>query len=454
MVAKAIERFASQAPAATMFVGLLSRVFSNESLDKIFRDHSQHQVESPILFSYLVEMLTPVVVGKTKSVNTSHRELGLNVSRQAVYDKLKGVEAEVSSAMVRETSRQLMQICDLARIDQDDPIPGYACFILDGKTYNATEHRLIETRKDSRCPLPGRCISVLDASHGLFVDVEVDPNANRCERRIVDRMMPRLSKGAVYIADRNFCDGNLIEQFVDAGSYFVIRLHGASPARREILGGKSKETRKVTGERITERELEVELPKRGWTKVRLITVHLTTKTRNGDRVIHIISNLPKSVSGIAISKAYRRRWTIENSFGYISRCLNAEIRTLCYPAAAGLCFSLALLLYNVMRAISLFLSAFGKQPKAATKIELSLHYIASEISSCYAGLLIAADEKDWKPILSLSLTKFVAWLKQVASYARLSKYKKDPRGPKKKPPARTFNGSRHIATQLILNARK
>ncbi len=89
MTAIVIERFAKRAPAATMFVGLFSKILSEESLNKIFRDHCQHQVESPILFSYLVTMLTPVVVGKNKTVHTSHRELGLNVSRQAVYDKLK-----------------------------------------------------------------------------------------------------------------------------------------------------------------------------------------------------------------------------------------------------------------------------------------------------------------------------------------------------------------------------
>lgn len=454
MTAKVIERFAKRAPAATMFVGLLSRILSEESLDKIFRDHSQHQVESPILFSYLVEVLTPVVVGKSKTVNTSHRELGLNVSRQAVYDKLKGVEAEVTSAMIRETSRQLIQIRELAGLDRQDLIPGYDCFIFDGKTYNATEHRLIETRTDSRCPLPGRCISLLNASHGLFVDVEGDPNANRCERKIFDRMQPRLEKDSVYIGDRNFCDGILIENFMDAGANYVVRLHGASPARREIPGVKSKEVRKVSGERITEREIEVKLPKRGWTKVRMTTVHLKKKTRNGDRVIHLLSNLPESVSSITISNGYRGRWTIENSFGYMSRCLNAEIRTLCYPGAAGLCFALALLLYNVMKTIMQFLSKFGKQPKSAQKTELSMHYIASEISSYYAGLLIAADQKEWRSILSMSIRKFVAWLKQVASYAQLSKYKKDPRGPKKKPPARKFNGSRHVATQTILEARK
>lgn len=454
MTAAVIERFAKQAPAATMFVGLLSRILSDETLDGIFRTHSQHQVESPVLFSYLVKMLTPVIMGKSKTVNTSHREHGLSVSRQAIYDKLKGVETDVSSALIRETSRQLIQIHNMAGLDQEDLVPGYDCYILDGKTYNATEHRLVETRTDSRSPLPGRCISLLDARVGIFVDVEGDHNANRCERKILVPMQLRFKRKAVYIADRNFCDGNLIEGFMDADAYYIVRLHGASPARREIAGSKSVEIRKGNGERITEREIEVELPKRGWTKVRLTTVHLKNKTRNGDRVIRFISNLPRSVSSITASKAYHGRWTIENSFGYMSKCLNAEIRTLCYPAAAGLCFALALLLYNVMKTIMQFLSKFGKQPKSASKIELSMHYIASEISSYYAGLLIAVDQKEWRSFLSMSTRKFVAWLKQVAAYAQLSKYQKNPRGPKKKPPTRKFNGSRHVATQTILEARK
>ncbi len=61
--------------------------------------------------------------------------------------------------MIRETSKQLIRMYDLAGMEQVDLVPGYDCYIVDGKTYNATEHRLVETRTDSRCPLPGRCIS-------------------------------------------------------------------------------------------------------------------------------------------------------------------------------------------------------------------------------------------------------------------------------------------------------
>ncbi len=89
MTAKALDRFSLQAPAATLFVGLTSRILSDETLDDIFRQHRERQVESTILFSYLVRMLTPVVLGKERSVNLSHKDLGLTVSRKPSMTNLR-----------------------------------------------------------------------------------------------------------------------------------------------------------------------------------------------------------------------------------------------------------------------------------------------------------------------------------------------------------------------------
>ncbi len=451
MTAKALDRFSLQAPAATVFVGLASKVLSDEALDNIFREHREHQVESTVLFSYLVKMLTPVVLGKERSVNLSHKDLGLTVSRQAIYDKLKGVEIPVSNALVQTTKGQFKQLYDLAGLKHKDIIPSYHTYILDGKTFNATEHRLVETRADARCPMPGRCVSLFDTRYQLFTDIEGDQNAFRCERKILEKMIPRLEERAIYVADRNFCDGILLEGFIDVRAYFIVRLHGACPARREIPSIKKKSVR---SQPISERYIEVQLPNRGWTKVRLITVRLEKKTRNGDRVIEIVTNLPKTVSCEVIANAYRNRWTIENAYGYISKCFNAEIQSLCYPAAALLCFSISLLLFNVVNTIMRLMTKFGKQPKSKPKIELSHYYIAAEITNCYEGLRIAVDKDEWQPILSLPLNGFTKWLKQVAKNARLEKYEKNPRGPKKPPSKRKFSGARHVATQKLLDARK
>ena len=104
MASKWIEQLALKAPASAMFRGVFERILSDKALDKIFSEHRHAQVESTILFSHLVGMLVPVISGGAKSVNAVHQASGNSYSRQALYDKLKGVEAQVSSESRGDTT--------------------------------------------------------------------------------------------------------------------------------------------------------------------------------------------------------------------------------------------------------------------------------------------------------------------------------------------------------------
>jgi len=73
MVVDVIERFSKKAPAAMLFRGLFARVFSDERMDQIFRDHKERQIESEIVFSSLIHLLTPVVSGGKRLDGTEHR---------------------------------------------------------------------------------------------------------------------------------------------------------------------------------------------------------------------------------------------------------------------------------------------------------------------------------------------------------------------------------------------
>jgi hypothetical protein len=170
MIAGILDQLAQRAPAAMMFRIILERILSDEALDEIFREHSQYQIESPILFSHLVNMLAPVISGASKSVNASHQAAEHEYSRQALYDKLKGVETTVSSAMLKLTTQKLMAIRRSTGMKFPDVIKGFHTFVIDGKTYNATEHRILETQTDARAPLPGRAVALLDTRHQLFAD--------------------------------------------------------------------------------------------------------------------------------------------------------------------------------------------------------------------------------------------------------------------------------------------
>ena len=454
MAVKLIDRFAEQAPAALMFRTLFARVFSDRILDQIFAKHRQRQLEGDLLFSTLLRLLVPVVTGSKSSVHAAYQAADLEFSSQSIYNKLKGVEVEVSAALLRTPVVELQAIQEKAGVLRKDVIPGYHTFIIDGKKFNGTEHRLKETRNLKSAPLPGMAIALLDTRTEMFVDIECELDAYRCERKILEPMMERLEENALYIADRNFCDGPLISAFLKANAFFIVRHHGRSPSWREIEGEsrhfKGKDAR--DGE-VYEQVIEVQLPDSSWHRVRRITVKVKGQTRNGNKELHLLTNLPKSVRAARIANAYAERWTIETCLGYLSQALNAEINTLCYPAAAELCFCLALTLFNMMSTIKSILGDHGSADD--DKVELSYYYLAQEISECHVGLKIAINDDHWKIYSKLTLAEFVTFFNKVAAGANLKRYRKHKRGPKKVPPKRESGKKRaHVSTQRILLARE
>jgi hypothetical protein len=455
MFVDVIERFSKQAPAAMLFRGLFARVFSKERMDQIFRDHKERQLESPVLFSSLIQLLTPVVCGGKPSVHASYqeREEQLGVSKQAVYDKLQGIEPAVSSALIEMPAAELARVLVKAKATKPDPVPGYHTFVIDGKRLDGTEHRLEETRWMNSSPLPGTVLAMLDTRLEMFVAVVCDPDAYACERKVVLPLLDQLEEGALYLADRNFCDGPLIDRFLRADAFFILRHHKRSPRWRKVPGSRRRKVGKDgRGGTVYEQEIEVWLPDNSWYRLRRITIKLVDPTRDGDTELHLLTNLPASVSAIVVADAYGERWTIETCLEYLAQALNAEIHTLAYPGAALLCFCLALVLFNMISALKSLLLKFST---ATVKPELSYYYLALEIAEARLGMEITIDAEYWEQIADMSLSEFVAWAKSIAASANLRCYRKHPRGPKLPPPKRTSGKRRaHVSTHRILEARK
>lgn len=453
MVVDVIERFSDGAPAAMLFRGLFARIFADERLDQIFRDHKERQIESDILFSSLIHLLTPVISGGKPSVHASFqaREEQLGVSKQAVYDKLQGVEPRVSAALVSVPAAELVQVITKAKATKTDPVPGYHTFVIDGKRLDGTEHRLKETRFIKSAPLPGTVLALLDTRVQMFVDVACDPDAYACERKVVLPILNRLEPGALYLADRNFCDGPLIDRFLCANAYFVLRHHGRSPRWRKIKGKRlNKVGQDSNGGSVYEQEIEVLLPDGRWQSLRRITVKLSQPTRDGDMELHLLTNLPASVSAVVVADAYSQRWTIETCLGHLAQALNAEINTLAYPGAALLCFCLGLVLFNILSALK---SLLWNYSTTSDKLELSYYYLALEIAEARRGMEITIDASYWKTCAKMPLAEFISWAKSLAQRANLRQYRKHPRGPKHPPPKRASGKRRaHVSThRIILN---
>ena len=115
MLASIFDAFVEPRPLSVMMRGVMEHVFSPQRLDAIFKIHSKVQYTRELLFSSLVDLLNLVVCGIHPSVNAAYKAKAeaLNVTRSALYQKLNGVETEVSAALLQETASELGQLIQL-----------------------------------------------------------------------------------------------------------------------------------------------------------------------------------------------------------------------------------------------------------------------------------------------------------------------------------------------------
>src|SRR5436189_517570 len=107
-----IDRFAKEAPVATMVRGLMANILSAAELNAIFHDKAERQWENELLFSTVVELLSLVVTKSKRSLHAAyqtHREK-LGVSAKALYDKVAGVELPVTQEFVRRTAQHMREV--------------------------------------------------------------------------------------------------------------------------------------------------------------------------------------------------------------------------------------------------------------------------------------------------------------------------------------------------------
>jgi len=114
--------------------------------------------------------------------------------------------------------------------------------------------------------------------------------------------------------------------------------------------------------------------------------------------LHLLTNLPASVSALKVADLYRRRWTIETLFLEVTTTLTCEIDTLCYPKAALFRFCLALVAANAVAVVKAALRAAHAEEKAD---ELSGYYLALEVKQVHQGMMIAVPPICWDEIARL-----------------------------------------------------
>ena len=201
------ERFAQHSPVTVMLRAIMDFALPNSVIDQIFADHAQRQRPSELLCSTIVELLAQVVCRLRPSMHAAYQKQSesISVAVNSVYNKLNGVETQVSRALITQTTARLSPLIQQMKGGCQPLLPGYQVRILDGNHLADTEHRLKELRKIGSGPLPGLALAVLDPDQMLITDVFPCEDAHTQERKVLLEVLETITADQLWIADRNFC---------------------------------------------------------------------------------------------------------------------------------------------------------------------------------------------------------------------------------------------------------
>lgn len=444
------DRFVAKSPISVMARALFERALCPQELDALFQRCAQQQYTRELLFSTATDLLCQAVCGIRNSVHAAYQaNEDVAVSITSVYNKLAGVEAGVSAALVRFCGQRLAPLI-AALGPAPEWLPGYRTRMLDGNHLAATQHRLGETRFDAAGPLPGFCLVVLDAATGLAEDVFPCEDGHTQERALLQDVLAVVHDRDLWLGDRNFCVARFLLGIAARSAFFVIREHQQVPV---TTVGRQRRCGRVETGQVWEQSAFLMDAEGVSQRLRRVTLLLDEPTRDGETTVVVLTNLPKrDADAQAVVRLYRKRWSIEGRFQEMALALHAEIDTLCYPRAALLAFCLGLAASNVLAALRASLrAAHGVQAVEA----LSGYYLADELAGTYRGLMIAVPPMEWLVFRSLSVAAFAELLRAWAGQVRLEAFRRHRRGPKKPTSKRKYDKKKpHVSTARLLEQRK
>ena len=331
--------------------------------------------------------------------------------------------------------------------EKESMLPGYRVKMLDGNCIEATEHRIEVLRETRAGALPGKSLVVFDPVTELAIDVFPCEDGHAQERSLLSQVLVTVEKKDVWVMDRNFCVRSFLLGIKDKGGLFIVRQHGQVPYK--VLTEEGKVGITDTGT-VYEQWIEMVDGEGKAHKLRRIIVKLNKATRDKDKELYIVTNLPKIHAGaVLISNIYRKRWNIETMFQKLESHLHSEINTLGYPKAALFGFCVALVAYNTLSVLNAALRS--KHGEEVIENELSGYYVANCIARTYDGMMIAIPVAQWGIVRKMSLKMFCKFLMELADNVDLEKYKKSKRGIKKpRPQQNKYKGKPHVSTAKLL----
>ena len=158
-----------------------------------------------LLFSSMVALMGMVVKMVRPSVNAAYQRVKatLPVSLSAVYEKIIGLEPQVTSSLVRHSAEKLEQVVVAMNGQIPSLLPGYRARIIDGNHLAATQRRLEVLKRSKAGPLPGHSLVVLDPALMLATNMIPCKDGHAQARSWFPEILALVRQADVWIADRN-----------------------------------------------------------------------------------------------------------------------------------------------------------------------------------------------------------------------------------------------------------
>ena len=314
MLGKVFARFVEKSPISVMVRGTLERVLGADQLDTWFARTAQKQYTRTVLFSTVYDVLSQVVFRIKPSVRAAYRdqEDKVGASLISLYNKLNGVETHTSAELVRYSAAELAPLIKQLGGARVPWLPGYRVKIVDGNCIEASDRRLKALREVQGGALPGKSLVVYEPAQGLVTDVFPCEDGHAQERSLFGAVLETVHAGDLWIQDRNFCTCAFLCEIDQRGAGFITRQHEGLPF--EPVNVLRSVGRIETGH-VAEQRVQVRDAQGGMHLFRRIRVKLDQATRDGDRVLSLLTNLPlRWASAKRVARLYRKRWTLETAF--------------------------------------------------------------------------------------------------------------------------------------------
>ncbi len=248
-----LQKFSEKSPVSVIVQALVEHLLNAEKMDAWFETKRDVQYTKKILFSSLIGIMLQVVCRLKDNVHTAYLDSNIEVSRQALYDKLKNVELGTSQELVHYIGSETEIIIREMNATQPPLVNGYRTKFLDSHCIEATEKIIKELKNTNAGTLPAKSLVVFEQELGIVSDVFPCKDRDAQERSLLSAVLDTVKKDEIWCADSNFCVLNFLFKIHHKEAYFVIRQHDKTPFNhlsKKAFIGKSK-SGKVYEQRIS-----------------------------------------------------------------------------------------------------------------------------------------------------------------------------------------------------------